>query len=341
MTAAAAALLAQARRMDGVVVAIVAVFLGLAFAAPAQAVESAAFMLRALVGVSPFLVLSVVAAGAARATGIDRQIGRIVSGRTAVVIVAAALFGALSPLCSCGVIPVVAALLAAGVPLAPVMAFWISSPLMSVEKYILAAGVFDPAFATAYLGTAIALGLLAGVATEALVRAGAFRTALKDGAAPGCAARALEAETPLVWRFWRIPERRADFASVAGSSGLFLLKWLSLAFLVESLMVAYLPPDAVGRVLGGEAWWSVPASAAVGIPAYLNGFAAIPMVARLVEMGAAPGAALAFLTAGAVTSLPAAMGVFALVRVPVFILYLGLGLGGSLVAGLAYQTLLA
>ena len=63
------------------------------------------------------------------------------------------------------------------------------------------------------------------------------------------------------------------------------------------------------------------------------------MVSRLVEMGAAPGAALAFLTAGAVTSIPAAMGVFALVRNSVFFTYIGFGVAGSLVAGYAYQAL--
>ena len=39
------------------------------------------------------------------------------------MIAAAALFGSLSPFCSCGVIPIVAGLLGVGVPLAPVMAF--------------------------------------------------------------------------------------------------------------------------------------------------------------------------------------------------------------------------
>jgi len=38
------------------------------------------------------------------------------------MIVMAALLGALSPFCSCGVIPVVTSLFVAGVPIAPVMA---------------------------------------------------------------------------------------------------------------------------------------------------------------------------------------------------------------------------
>ena len=50
-------------------------------------------------------------------------------------IVIASLGGALSPFCSCGVVPLVAGLLAAGVPLPVVMAFWLSSPLMDPEMF--------------------------------------------------------------------------------------------------------------------------------------------------------------------------------------------------------------
>ena len=52
----------------------------------------------------------------------------------------------------------------------------------------------------------------------------------------------------------------------------------------------------------------------------------------------APGAGLGFMLAGGVTSIPAAMAVFALVKRRVFAWYVVLGLGGSLlmafVAGL-------
>ena len=54
----------------------------------------------------------------------------------------------------------------------------------------------------------------------------------------------------------------------------------------------------------------------------MNGYAVIPLVAGLMESGMAPGPALAFMTAGAVTSIPAAIAVFALVKCPVFLWYL-------------------
>ncbi|MEL6337821.1 MAG: permease, partial [Pseudomonadota bacterium] len=112
----------------------------------------------------------------------------------------------------------------------------------------------------------------------------------------------------------------------------------SLAFLLESLMLAYIPGEAVASVVGGEGVMPILLATLVGVPAYLNGYAALPLVAGLVEQGMAPGAALAFLVAGGVSSVPAAIAVFALVRLPVFALYLGFALSGSLAVGLAFSA---
>ena len=102
-------------------------------------------------------------------------------------------------------------------------------------------------------------------------------------------------------------------------------------------MIAWVPGETVATWLGGDAWWAIPAAVLVGVPAYLNGYAAIPTVAALLDMGMAQGAAMAFVVAGAVTSLPASMAVFAIARKPVFAWYLLMGLGGSLAAGVAWQ----
>jgi len=75
----------------------------------------------------------------------------------------------------------------------------------------------------------------------------------------------------------------------------------------------------------------------IGVPAYLNGYAALPLVGGLIGQGMAPGAGLAFLVAGGVTSLPAAIAVWALVKRRVFFLYVGLALTGSFAAGLLFQ----
>jgi len=173
-----------------------------------------------------------------------------------------------------------------------------------------------------------------------LVKRGWFATALRPEVSvcrSGCGAKAAQAAAPVAWRFWREPERASAFVAESRQTGLLLLKWMTLAFLLESLLIVYVPAEMVGGWVGGERSWAIPISVAAGIPAYLNGYAAIPTVARLVDMGMSPGAALAFMTAGAVTGIPAMAGIFALVRPPLFVWYLTLGVVGSLATGYAYQ----
>jgi hypothetical protein len=68
----------------------------------------------------------------------------------------------------------------------------------------------------------------------------------------------------------------------------------------------------------------------------MNGYAAIPLISGMMALGMTPGAALSFATAGAVSSIPAAMAVFALVKRTLFFFYLALGLVGSVMAGYLY-----
>jgi len=118
---------------------------------------------------------------------------------------------------------------------------------------------------------------------------------------------------------------------------LFLGKWLTLAFVLESLMVAYIPAEWITQALGGEGLLPIATSTLVGVPAYLNGYAALPLVSGLIDQGMLPGAGLAFLVAGGITSIPAAIAVFALVKRPVFALYVSFALIGSFASGLFYQ----
>ena len=333
------ALPSRAGRLDRVWLALAVLLAILALADPGQAAESLWFTADGFLWIAPFLLLSVLLAAWLKAAGVDRLIGRVGARAPAAAIVLAALFGALSPFCSCGVVPLVAALLVAGVPLPAVMAFWVSSPLMDPEQFILMAATLGFGFTIAKTTAAVAMGLLAGLVTLAIQRLGGFGEPLKADLGTGCKGGALDS-AGLRWAVWREPARRDVFAVESLRVAAFLAKWLLLAFAIESLMVAWLPPDLIAAHLGGSSWQAIPLSVVLGVPAYLNGYAAIPLVGELMNMGMAPGAALAFLTAGAVTSIPAAMAVYALVRAPVFLWYLTIALAGSLASGLLYQAVL-
>lgn len=327
------------KNMDRAWLAIIALAVVIALGLPrAEALHSLNFTASSLLDIAPFLLFSALTAAYLTAAGADKVIGRVFSGHGVSVIFAASLFGSLSPFCSCGVIPIIAALLAAGVPLPAVMAFWLSSPIMSPDMFVLTVGGLGFDFAIAKTIAAFSIGMFGGLATRAVMAAGAFSAPLKDAVVGcgGCCKPKIANEKP-VWKFWQESERKADFGSSFLSTLLFLGKWLTLAFMIESLMVIYLPAETIAGWLGNDSVFALPLAVAAGVPAYMNGYAAIPLVAGLMESGMAPGPALAFMTAGGVTSIPAAIAVFALVKRPVFLWYLLLAGVGSLAVGQIFQ----
>jgi uncharacterized protein len=317
---------------SGLILAVLAAF------DSGQAGDSLRFTLSSLASTAPFLVLSIGIAAWAGATGADNLIARAFTGSPLLMIGLAALAGGLSPFCSCGVIPLIAALLAMGVPLSAVMAFWLASPVMDPSMFVLTTGVLGLEFAVAKTLAAVGLGVLGGLVVHLLGRQGALADPLREGVGNGgCGGARVRAPKPVVWRFWEDPERRAKFAREGWRTTLFLAQWLTLAFLLESLMLAWVPAETVTSLLGGTGVGPIAVATLVGVPAYLNGYAALPLVGGLIGQGMAPGAGLAFLVAGGVTSLPAAIAVWALVKPRVFGLYIALSLAGAFSVGLAFQ----
>lgn len=286
----------------------------------------------------PFFALAIGIAAYARATSADLLIAKAFSGNPVRATVMAALVGAVSPFCSCGVIPLIAAMLGAGVPLAPVMAFWIASPIMDPEMFVLTAAGIGTNFAIAKTIAAASMGLLAGLSVLVIQRYGGLEAPLRAEVI-GCCDSGCAAEKPntVLWKFWREGWRIDAFRAESVAIGIFLGKWLTLAFFLESLMLAYVSSDWIASYVGGDNPFAIPLAAVVGAPSYLNGYAAIPLISGLLEIGMTPGAAMAFITAGAVSSIPAAIAVWALVKKPVFLLYLVLGLAGATLAGYIYQ----
>ena len=318
-------------------------------------------MIASLAHTAPFILFAICATAFLRATGAEGVVAQAFTGSPARMIIFASLVGGLAPFCSCEVIPFIAALLAMGAPLAAVMAFWLASPIMDPPMFAITTGALGLDFAIAKTIAAVGFGLLGGFGVLALNRtpglAAVFADPLRpDGIAAktqgasccapeptiesGCCASAEEAEEHFaqkpVWAFWRERERVAIFRDTAVENGLFLGKWLALAYLLEAIMVRWVPADWIATWLGGDGVGAVFLASILGAPAYLNGYAAAPLAAGLIEKGMAPGAAMAFLLAGGVTCIPAAVAVWSLVKTRVFLGYLGFAVVGSVLAGLSF-----
>lgn len=359
------------------------------------------FVLRAVWHVLPAFVLSIALAVFIRALGLDGMIRRAFDARVGLAIVLATAVGAFSPLCSCTVIPVVSGLLMAGVPLAPVMSFWIASPTMDPEMFALTVATLGWPLAVVRLLATLVLSLGAGVVTLVLTRSGVLSGELlrvarpkpaarlpllavgtlrpvltgasviaggsgasagasccapaaplgagsccasaAPAAASSCCTPPAEAASGSLGAFLR--ERVGAiswplFARQMGVEGYRLGRWLVLAFVLEALILRYVPQAAIASVLGTGSLYAVPLAALVGIPLYLNNVSALPIVSGLLAQGIQPGAAIAFLIAGPVTTVPAMSAVWGIARPRVFALYAGIALAGAIVLGALTNLLL-
>jgi uncharacterized membrane protein YraQ (UPF0718 family) len=133
-----------------------------------EIVEIAEFVAVAVWQVWPLFLISIVLSVLIRSLKLDGVIHRAFSANVGIAIVLATLVGAFSPFCSCTVVPVVAGLLLSGVPLAPIMAFWIASPTMDPEIFTLSVGVLGWPMAVIRLVATLVLSLAAGFITLTL-----------------------------------------------------------------------------------------------------------------------------------------------------------------------------
>lgn len=316
---------------------VVALLAGVAVLDPANFAPVVVFAAKALANTGKYILFAVLLLAYLKATGAEALVARAFEGRETRMIVFAALLGGLAPFCSCEVIPFIAGLLALGAPLSAVMAFWLSSPLIDPPTLLITAGALGWNFAIGKAVAAVALGLFGGFAVKALMNTGMFAAPLRVHEPAGCCGCGQKDAGRPEWKFWKSAERRGRFRTEFVHNALFLLKWLALAYVMEALLVQYVPADLIAGLVGGEGVVPIAVAAFVGMPAYLNSYVAPPLLAGLTEQGMSAGAAMSFMIAGAVSSIPAMAAVWALVRPGVFATYLGIGVFGAILSGVIFQ----
>lgn len=385
------------------------------------------FIVKAFLHIWPYLVVTIPLAVAVQMSGASKYIKRAFQANPLRAIVLATVVGAFSPFCSCGVIPVIASLLISGVPLAPVMSFWIASPSMDPEIFFLSVGMIGGELAVWRLAATLLLSFAAGLITHMLMENGwlgrqilrtreftpapsllrlikkgwhRFQPRIRtipflasttpqpvpiaesqihlrsndtpfgyDNVAIGssmcttCAPEAPAASSPLDNVIAESgPGANEDcgccsplayeYGNNAPSFWMRLLKetlgatwmvakFMALAFLLEGVITLYVPEKWISGALGSNNPLTIITAALLGVPAYTTSLTALPMISGLLNQGMNPAAALAFLIAGPITTLPAMAAVWPLVVRRVFVLYVLFALGGAVLIGYAYSIMAA
>ena len=311
---------------------------GIGIAWPEHIANATRFVLWGLVAVAPIVIPGILLAAWIIASGADTHIAGVFEDRTFRTVLAASLIGAITPVCGVTVLPLMAGLLAAGVPLAPIMAFWLSSPITDPAMLATTAATLGLSFAIGKTLAAFGLGVFGGTVTSLFAKAPWALNALRDNglARQLSAARCGSDQTFDPW-VWRTEARRHSFSKQFWATTRLILICLIPAFAAEYALNAALTPGVLAAYVGEDQWWAIPAAVFVGAPAYVDGYAALPLARGLIDNGMSKGAAMGFLISGGVVSIWGAMAIAPVLKLKPFLLYLLLAILGSLAAGYVFE----
>ncbi len=110
---------------------------------------------------------------------------------------------------------------------------------------------------------------------------------------------------------------------------------------VGYLIQSFVPTSLIVSMFSGESLVSVPLAALIGLPLYVSGEGAIPLIKTLIDGGAGEGAMMAFMITGPATSAWVIAGITAFMKKRVISLYIGFVLAGGILIGYLYQLLTA
>jgi uncharacterized protein len=282
-----------------------------------QVIDEVFFLILQLL---PYLVVGILLSTLIRRYISAETLKHFLSGKNSLIsIVVAAFLGILSPLGSYVVIPLSAALVLAGLPLAPVVAFLVSSPLINPALFLLTLGALGPEMAIMRCVSAFLIGVSAGLLTLYGFKKG--DTGVK--AAP-------EGDTSklIIHRsFWEEAWRYTRYIS----------KHFFLGIFIAALTKVLIPVSWITSFLGTDHVVSVFAATLAAVPFYSCGGAAIPVVQQLADMGVDKGAILAYFIAGPTTKIANIVVLASVYRKGIVYIYFLISFIGAIVMGLLYH----
>ncbi|MGE4560443.1 MAG: permease [Desulfobulbus sp.] len=209
--------------------------------------------------------------------------------------VMAAMLGIVTPFCSCSAIPLFLGFVQAGVPLGVTFSFLIAAPMVNEIALVLLYGLLGWRVAAIYLGTGLLIAMVAGWVIGRLH----LEDWMEDWVREMRAGEAVVLERQLTWND-RLHMGWDAVRDIVGKVWIYVVAGIAIGALIHG----YVPENFMAALMGKQAWWSVPAAVAIGVPMYSNAAGIVPVVEALLGKGAALGTVLAFMMSVIALSLP-------------------------------------
>ncbi len=235
--------------------------------------------------------------------------------------VLAALFGIITPFCSCSAIPLFLGFIQARIPLGVTFSFLISSPMNNEIAIALLFGIFGWKITAIYIGFGLLVAILGGYV---IGRLGMEKYILLD-------VTPMEGELDEVTIKMSFRERVTE--AWAYTTDIFKKIWfyVLIGVGIGAFIHGYVPADMIVKYAGPSNPFAPLVAVLAGIPMYSNAAGVMPLIEVLTGKGMALGTALSFMMAITALSLPEAMILKRIIHlrlIGVFFGIVGLGIIG-------------
>jgi len=242
--------------------------------------------------------------------------------------VMAACLGIVTPFCSCSAIPLFLGFVESGVPLGVTFSFLIAAPMINEVAIILLYGMFGWKVAAIYVGTGLAIAIIAGwiiglLKLEKWVEPWVYQSHMGESG--------MEDEKLTFTK--RISLGYDAVKEIVGKVWIYV----ALGILVGAGAHGYVPEEFMSALMGKSAWYSIPLSILIGIPLYSNAAGIVPIVSVLIEKGASLGTALAFMMAVIGLSLPEMVILRKVLKLPLIFTFIGIVGFGIMIVGYLFN----
>lgn len=213
----------------------------------------------------------------------------------------AALFGGITPFCSCSSVPLFIGFVKGGIPLGVTLTFLIASPLVSEVAIAMFLGSFGWKVTLIYVVSGTVLSMIAGYILGKMRLERYLSDWVKNAQVQSNAqSEQWEAEkTPFLKRLPAITKE--SWGIVRG-----VLLYIIIGIGIGAAMHGYVPEGFFEQYLSAENWWGVPLAVILAVPMYANPASVVPVIEVFVAKGIPLGTAIAFMMAIIGLSIPEA-----------------------------------
>jgi len=238
-----------------------------------------------------------------------------------------ALFGTITPFCSCSSIPLFIGFTSAGLPIGVTFSFLISSPLVDLASVILLASIFNWKIAIAYVIVGLVLAVIAGTIIskaklEKYVESFVFHN------------KVLELELEELTTYERLDFAKNQVLDIIKRVWIYILIGVGIGAAIHN----WIPENVITVLLGQDKWYSVLIATFVAVPMYADIFGSLPIAEALVSKGVGIGTALAFMMGVTALSLLSMILLKKVVKTKLLVVFAGVVTFGIIIIGYTFNS---